>query len=120
MSGYIGSPWTRDRTTMSKSGSNQMTGANPDFCIRYNAKRSLRVVGEVKFLPRTKTSPSSVEKATHEIRHYLSIESSSHSDWGHDIGIGIVYCGADSTPRHAELIQNAWEQEKIAIAYFHA
>jgi len=119
MSGYIGSPWNRDKTLPSKSGDSQHTGANPDFCVRFNGTKSLRVVGEVKYLPNRLTSASSVQQVQRELLHYLSIQTSSHSDWGHDFGFGIMYCAKGASNRKAELIMDFWRSDKIAIAYFH-
>ena len=120
MSGYIGSPWNRDKTLPSKSGDSQHTGANPDFTVRFNGANPLRVVGEVKYLPRRLTSAAAVQQVKRELLHYLSIKTSSHSDWAHDIGFGIMYCAKGDSDRKAELIMDYWHSDKIAIAYFHA
>jgi hypothetical protein len=120
MSGYIGSPRNRDRTVPSKSGDHQHTGANPDFCVRFSGAGSLHVVGEVKYLPNRLTSAASVQQVKRELLHYLSIKSSSHSDWFHDTGSGIMYCGKGDTDRMVGLILDYWESDQIAIAYFHA
>lgn len=120
MSGYIGSPWNRDKTLPSKSGDSQHTGANPDFCVRFNGTKSLRVVGEVKYLPNRLTSAAAVQQVKRELLHYLSVQTSSHSDWAHDIGFGIMYCAKGDSDRKIELIMDYWHYDKIAIAYFHA
>ena len=120
MSGYIGSPWNRDKTLPSKSGDSQHTGANPDFCVRFNGAKSLRVVGEVKYLPNRLTSAAGVQQTHRELLHYLSIQTSSHSDWAHDFGFGIMYCAKGDSARGAELVMDYWQSDKIAIAYFHA
>lgn len=119
MSGFSGSPWTRDRTLASKSGSGKMSGANPDFCVRYNGSRPLRAVGEVKFLPTRGTSAAGLEQVFGELRHYLTIKSSSHSDWGHDFGFGIIYCGNGTGRRHA-MLEDRWSEERSLVAYFHS
>lgn len=120
MSGYIGSPWNRDKTLPSKSGDSQHTGANPDFCVRFNGVEPLRVVGEVKYLPNRLTSGAAVQQVKRELLHYLSIRTSSHSDWAHDFGFGIMYCAKGDADRKADLIMDYWLSDKIAIAYFHA
>jgi hypothetical protein len=120
MSGYIGSPWNRDKILPSKSGGTQYSGVNPDFCVRFNGVKSLRVVGEIKYLPNRFTSAAAVGQVRRELLHYLSIQASSHSDWGHDFGFGIMYCAKGDSERNAQLIMDYWSSEKIAIAYFYA
>ena len=120
MSGYIGSPWNRDKILPSKSGASQHTGANPDFSVRFNGVASLRVVGEVKYLPGRFTSAAGVQQVKRELLHYLSIRTSSHSDWAHDVGFGIMYCAKGDTDRKADLIMDYWHSDNIAIAYFYA
>lgn len=120
MSGYSGSPWNRDKSLPSKSGDQRHTGANPDFCVRFSGVGALQVVGEVKYLPNELTSAASVQQVKRELLHYLSIRSSSHSDWAHDTGFGIMYCAKGASNRIAELILDYWDSDKIAIAYFHA
>lgn len=119
MSGYSRSPWNRDKILDSKSGLAIKSGANPDFCIRYNHENKLRAVGEVKYLPKRKRSDAGIRQVFKELRHYMAIPSSSHSDWGHDFGFGIMYCGNSSSASKVELIRDAWETERIVIAYFH-
>lgn len=119
MSGYSRSPWNRDKILDSKSGSAIKSGANPDFCVRYIHKNKLRVVGEVKYLPKRKSSDAGIQQILSELRHYMAIPSSSHSDWGHDFGFGIMYCGNTPSASKVELVRDAWKTERIVIAYFH-
>jgi hypothetical protein len=94
----------RDLTLAAKASGTTMTGANPDFCVRFPGERPLRVVGEVKYLPKSLTSNAAVEQVHIALEHYLFIESSTHPDWGHDVGFGIMYCAKGPKPRHAELL----------------
>lgn len=95
-----------------KSGRRASSRRSPDFCIRHP---SLRMVGEVKYVPREK----STAKLAHELRDYLSIRSEPTSDWGHDFGYGLLYMYGGSGVVQVELVRDRWEQERFLISVFH-
>ena len=116
--GFSGTAWNRDRQPLSKCGGLTDSGANPDFCIWYTKRGRLRMAGETKYKSSLRNSLASVQSVLADLRYYLSIESCSHSDWGHDFGFGVAYCAGGNEPRKAELISDYWKSDKVLIAYF--
>jgi hypothetical protein len=78
------------------------------------------VVGETKYEAARRSSQAAVRNVLADLRYYLSIKSCSHSEWGHDFGLGVVYCAGGEEPRKAELLSDYWESDNILIAYFSA
>ena len=97
-----------------KSGRRPTSRRSPDFCIR--SRRGLRLVGEIKFLPRLRSS--SVSQIVHELRDYLSIRNEPTSDWGHDFGFGLVYAFQGDTVRQAEAVTTFWDSGRIFLSIF--
>lgn len=116
------SSFTQVRTdqTGSKAGAGKTSRPSPDFCIRYaNPSHAFRMVGEVKYAPKTGTRGGMVEQIRHELSYYLSIKSDEKTDWGHDFGYGLAYAaGGDGRVRRASLITDFWASDHILISCF--
>jgi hypothetical protein len=94
-----------------KSGRRAQSRRSPDFCIRFAS--ALRLVGELKYLPAVRASD--VAKVAHELRDYLSIQSEPTSDWGHDVGFGLLFSFGGDELRTAASVLDYWESDRIFI-----
>lgn len=94
-----------------KSGRRAQSRRSPDFCIRFAP--ALRLVGELKYLPFVRAAD--VARVAHELRDYLSIPSEPTSDWGHDVGYGLLYAFDGDCPRTATTVTDYWESDRIFI-----
>jgi len=61
-----------------------------------------------------------VRTTVRELKDCLSVLSEPSSDWGHDLGFGLVYQFADVGRLYAAAITSSWEPDGIFISRFSA
>ncbi len=97
-----------------KSGRRATSRRSPDFCIRFAPQ--LRLVGEMKYVE--KFSNAGILQVVKELRDYLSIRSEPTSDWGHDVGFGLLYAYGGLGDRVTYAIEDYWESDRIFVSVF--